>query len=284
MAQDTSFSKNITLNIKGNLYLLDEPKVMGIINITHDSFYSGSRKTTAKEVLKQAEQMVNDGADILDIGGYSTRPGAEDISEDEEKSRVLENIRLLKHNFPNTIISIDTFRASVAKEAINAGADLINDVSGGLLDEKMYGVVAELGVPYILMHMRGNPQTMKDHAQYENVVLEVMKELQEKILKLRTLGINDIIVDPGFGFAKTISHNYQMLKNLQHFRNLGLPLLIGLSRKSMIYKSLGLSPADALNGTTALNMIALERGAQILRVHDVKEAKQTIKLYNLTFS
>lgn len=284
MAQDTSFSKKNTLNIHGNLLHLDSPKVMGIINITPDSFYSGSRKMVEKDIMEQAETMLSDGADFLDIGGYSTRPGAEEIIVKDEKDRVIPIIRQLKKKFSEAIISVDTFRAEIAREAVASGADIINDVSGGTLDDNMFSTVAELKVPYILMHMRGNPQTMKHLARYGNVVPEVVKELQEKILKLKSLGIADIIVDPGFGFAKTISHNFEMLKNLQQFRILELPLLVGLSRKSLIYRSLEITPEEALNGTTALNIIALREGAQILRVHDVKEARQAIKLYQLTFS
>lgn len=284
MAQDTSFSKKNTLNCKGNLLSLTEPRVMGILNITPDSFYSGSRLSTEKEILNQAEKMIGDGADILDIGGYSTRPGATDISIEEEKDRVIPIIKKLKHQFPDTLLSIDTFRSEVAREAIEGGADIINDVSGGSLDNQMFVTVVELGVPYILMHMRGNPQNMKELAQYDDVVLEVVKELQVKINNLKKLGVADIIVDPGFGFAKTIQHNFRMLKNLQHFRILEVPLLIGLSRKSMVYKSLDIKPEDALNGTTALHMVALINGAQILRVHDVKEARQAVKLYQLTYS
>ncbi|MGK7390949.1 MAG: dihydropteroate synthase [Candidatus Cyclobacteriaceae bacterium M2_1C_046] len=284
MTQVTAFSKNNTLNIQGNLLHLDTPKVMGIINVTPDSFYSGSRKTVYKEILQQAEKMVSEGADFLDIGGYSTRPGAEDISMKEEKERVIPAIKEVKKEFPEAIISVDTFRSEVTREAVANGANIINDVSGGTLDDKMYSTVAELKVPYILMHMRGNPQTMKQHAQYEDVTLEVIKELQQKIIELNALGVADIIIDPGFGFAKTITHNFKMLQNLQQFRILELPLLIGLSRKSLIYRSLEITPEEALNGTTALHTIALNGGAQILRVHDVREARQAIKLYQLTFS
>lgn len=284
MAQDTSFSKNILINIKGKLIELDEPKVMGIINITPDSFYSGSRKTTIDDALMQADKMVNDGADFLDIGGYSTRPGAEEIDPEEELNRVIPVIEKISTRYPAVPVSVDTFRARVAKEAVDHGAAIVNDVSGGTIDGAMFITVAGLKVPYVLMHMRGTPQNMKNLAQYDNLVVDVMKELQEKIIKLQKLGINDIIVDPGFGFAKNIAHNFELLKNLTHFSSFKLPLLIGISRKSMIYKSLGISPDDALNGTTALHMVALQNGAQILRTHDVKEAKEVIKLYLRTYS
>jgi dihydropteroate synthase len=280
MAQDTS----LLINIKGNLIEIDEPKVMGVINITPDSFFSGSRKTTMDEALRQAEKMINDGADFLDIGGYSTRPGAEDINSGEELTRVIPVIKEISARFPSVPLSVDTFRARVAKEAVERGAAIVNDISGGNLDPTMFPTIGELKIPYVLMHMRGTPQNMKDLAQYDNLVVEVMNELQEKIIRLQELGVSDIIIDPGFGFAKNIAHNFELLKNLTHFSNFKLPLLIGISRKSMIYKSLGTSPDDALNGTTALHMVALQNGAQILRVHDVKEAKEVIKLYLRTYS
>jgi dihydropteroate synthase len=280
MAQDTS----LLINIHGKLIEIDEPKVMGIINVTPDSFFSGSRKTTMDEALRQAEKMVNDGADFLDIGGYSTRPGAEDINSVEELTRVIPVIEEISARFPSVPLSVDTFRARVAKEAVEHGAAIVNDVSGGNLDPTMFPTIGELKIPYVLMHMRGTPQNMKDLAQYDNLVVEVMNELQEKIIRLQELGVSDIIIDPGFGFAKNIAHNFELLKNLTHFSNFKLPLLIGISRKSMIYKSLGTSPDDALNGTTALHMVALQNGAQILRVHDVKEAKEVIKLYLRTYS
>ena len=274
----------MTINLRGKLLELKEPKVMGIINNTPDSFFSGSRKIRVDEALWQAEKMIKDGADFLDIGGYSTRPGAEDIDPEEELNRIIPVIEQISERFPEIPLSVDTFRARVAREAVAYGAAVVNDVSGGNLDAEMFSMIAALKVPYILMHMRGTPQNMKDLAQYEDVVTDVMKELQEKIAALHQLGVNDVIVDPGFGFAKNIGHNFDLLKNLAHFSNFKLPLLIGISRKSMIYKSLGLSPDEALNGSTALHMIALQNGAQILRVHDVKEAKEVIKLYLLTYS
>ena len=278
-AKDSFFQVKSTLNIDGNLFDLSEPKVMGILNVTPDSFYEGSRIEGADRATEKARQMLNEGVDILDIGGYSTRPGALDISIEEEKQRVVIAIEAIIKEFPNAIISVDTFRAEVATAAVNAGAQIINDVSGGNLDNMMFQTVANLGVPYILMHMRGTPQTMKSMAKYENVVIEVYQELQQKIVRLRELGIQDIILDPGFGFAKTIAQNYELLKNLSYFELLGMPILAGISRKSMIYKTLHIDAKEALNGTTALNMVALQNGAKILRVHDVKEAIECVRLH-----
>lgn len=267
------------MNINGNLVSLDEPQVMGILNITPDSFYADSRVNQETAILKKAEQMVEEGAFILDIGGYSTRPGAEDISTEEEIRRVIEAISLIRSQFSDTLISVDTFRSKVAKAAVDSGANIINDVSGGNLDEQMFDTVAQLRVPYILMHMRGTPQTMKNLNQYDNLLVDIGKELAERCNELKSLGVADIIIDPGFGFAKSIAQNYELLQNLDYLIRLGYPLLAGLSRKSMVYKTLGIEPQDALNGTTALNMVALQNGASILRVHDVKEANETIKLF-----
>ena len=267
------------MNINGNLVSLDEPQVMGILNITPDSFYSGSRVNQETAIIKRAEEMVAEGAFILDIGGYSTRPGAEDISEAEEIKRVTEAIQLIRASFPDTLISIDTFRAVVAREAVNCGANIINDVSGGNLDKNMFATVADLQVPYVLMHMRGTPQTMKTLNQYDNLLVDIGKELAEKCDRLKQTGVADLIIDPGFGFAKSIAQNYELLRNLGYLLRLGYPLLAGISRKSLIYKTLGIEPEEALNGTTALNMVALQNGASLLRVHDVKEAMETIKLY-----
>lgn len=278
-AKDKLFEVKSTLNINGNLVSLDEPQVMGILNITPDSFYADSRVNQETAILKKAEQMVEEGALILDIGGYSTRPGAEDISPEEESKRVTQAISLIRSKFPDVLISVDTFRSSVAKAAVESGANIINDVSGGILDTTMFETVAQLKVPYILMHMRGTPQTMKDLNQYDNLLVDIGKELAEKCNQLKSLGVADIIIDPGFGFAKSIAQNYELLRNLGYFIRLGYPLLAGLSRKSMIYKTLHIEPSEALNGTTALNMVALQNGASILRVHDVKEANETIKLY-----
>lgn len=267
-----------TLNCRGNLIDLSVPKVMGIINVTPDSFYDGGKTFSEKEILKQAEKMLSEGATFLDVGGYSTRPGAEDISDTEEIRRVLEAIENILKRFPEALISIDTFRSEVAKKAVEAGAAIVNDVSGGTLDAEMYKTVAKLKVPYILMHMRGNPKTMAKLTDYKNVTIEVLKDLAEKIALARASGINDIIADPGFGFAKTREQSFQLLNNLELFQNLNVPILAGISRKSMIYKTLETSAENALNGTTSLNTIALLKGASILRVHDVKEAVECVKL------
>ncbi len=279
-AKDSFFQVKSTLNIDGNLMLLDEPKVMGILNITPDSFYEGSRIEEEKDLLKKTESMLSGGADFIDIGGYSTRPGAEDVPADEEERRVCTAIAIIKKEFPEAVISVDTFRSTVAIAAVTSGANIINDVSGGKLDKNMFETVARLGAPYILMHMRGTPQNMKSLANYEDLLTEVYQEIQGQVTELKKLGVSDIIIDPGFGFAKTISHNYEILKNLKYFQQLELPILAGISRKSMIYKTLNISPEESLNGTTALNMAALINGASILRVHDVKEAKECVQLYN----
>ncbi|NVK82951.1 MAG: dihydropteroate synthase [Cytophagia bacterium] len=278
-AKDKLFEVKSTLNINGNLVSLDEPQVMGILNITPDSFYADSRVNQDTAILKRAEEMVEEGAFVLDVGGYSTRPGAEDISAEEELKRVTQAIALIRSKFSEVLISVDTFRSSVAKAAVDSGANIINDVSGGNLDPDMFKTMAQLKVPYVLMHMRGTPQTMKDLNQYDNLLVDIGKELAEKCNQLKSLGVADIIIDPGFGFAKSIAQNYELLQNLGYFIRLGFPLLAGLSRKSMIYKTLNIEAAEALNGTTALNMVALQQGASILRVHDVKEANETIKLF-----
>lgn len=278
-AKDSLFKVKSTLNINGNLVSLDSPKVMGILNVTPDSFYSGSRTESLNQALQKAEQMVNEGAFILDVGGYSTRPGAEDISIREELDRVIPVIEAIGKEFPETLTSIDTFRSTVAKEAVDSGAAIINDVSGGNLDPLMFETVAATKVVYILMHMCGTPATMQSITDYEHLTIDISRELQTKIEQLKGLGMVDIIVDPGFGFAKTINQNYEILRNLGYFKRLKLPLLAGLSRKSMIYKTLDIMPEEALNGTTALNMVALQNGASILRVHDVKAAVETVKLF-----
>lgn len=279
-SEDISFSPKITLQSKGKLFLLNEPWVMGILNLTPDSFYSGSRvKSDSEQFLYLAEKMVGDGVDILDIGGYSSRPSAEEVSEEEELKRTVGSIEQLKINFPDSLISIDTFRSKVAQEAVYAGADLVNDISAGELDPDMIPIVGKLSVPYIAMHMKGNPKTMQKKTDYENIILEIMNYFSKKMKDCRKSGIKDVIIDPGLGFAKTLEQNYWILRNLAYFKTIQAPLLVGLSRKSMIYKKLGIQPENALNGTTALNMAALINGANILRVHDVKEAKETIKLY-----
>jgi len=269
-----------TLNCRGTLIDLSIPKVMGIINVTPDSFYDGGKTFSEKEILKQAERMLSEGATFLDVGGYSTRPGAEDISETEEIRRVVESVESMLKRFPEALISVDTFRSEVAKKAVETGAAIVNDVSGGTLDGEMYKTVAKLNVPYILMHMRGTPKTMAKLTDYKNVTVEVLKNLSEKIAMARAEGINDIIADPGFGFAKTREQSFQLLNNLELFQNLKVPILAGISRKSMIYKTLETSSDNALNGTTSLNTIALLKGASILRVHDVKEAVECVKLFS----
>lgn len=283
VAQDTFFSSKKTLNLRGNLISLESPMVMGIINVTPDSFYSGSRVSAETNAIDLADKMIKDGASILDIGGYSSRPGATDISVQEEIDRVVPVIESLRSKHNNIYISIDTFRSAVVKEAIKAGADIVNDISGGELDELMFDTVTQLNAPYILMHMKGTPQNMKDQTHYENMLLEILDYFQTKVTDLQARGNKDIVIDPGFGFAKTVKQNFELLKTLKSFKILELPILVGLSRKSMIYKSLSIDSSQALNGTTALNMIALQNGANILRVHDVKEAVETVKLFNLTY-
>lgn len=268
-----------TLNCHGNLIELDSPKVMGIINITPDSFYDGGKSFSEKNILNQAEKMLSDGATFLDIGGYSTHPNSEEISESEETKRVVNAIELVLKKFPQALISIDTFRSDVAKNSIETGAVLVNDVSGGTLDSHMFSTVAELKVPYVLMHMRGTPKTMSKLTDYNNVTVDVLKDLSGKIANARAAGINDIIVDPGFGFfAKTREQNFELMGNLELFENLDVPVLVGISRKSFIQKTLGIDAASALNGTSSLNTVALLKGAKILRVHDVKEAVECVKL------
>lgn len=267
------------INAGGRLLDLSVPKIMGILNVTPDSFYKGSRYNSEKEILEAAVRMAGDGADIIDIGGYSSRPGAEDTSWELEAGRVLKAIRLVNRELPETILSIDTFRADIAREAVlECGAHIINDISGGEADSKMFSVVRSLNVPYVMMHMNGNPRTMQVNPVYADVVADILKWFGERIFSLQAMGVKDIIIDPGFGFGKTVEHNYEILRRLGDFSISGLPLLIGLSRKSMIWKTLGITADEALNGTTALHAIALAKGADILRVHDVKEAVQTRRL------
>lgn len=270
---------NITLNCKGYLLSLEQPIVMGILNLTPDSFYDGGRYVEENHILQQAEKMLNAGANILDIGGMSSRPGASIITVEEELKRVLPAIEAIKTRFPQSILSIDTIQSRVAREAIELGASIVNDISAGTIDSKMYETVAALNVPYILMHMQGKPNTMQQNPEYRDVVEEVLDFFIAEVSKLRALGIKDILLDTGFGFGKTVQHNYTLLKKLHVFNILNLPLLCGLSRKSMIYKVLDHSAQQALNGTTALHMIALQQGAKILRVHDVREAVEVIKLW-----
>lgn len=267
------------INAGGRLLDLSVPIVMGIINVTPDSFYEGSRAGSEKEIIDSARSMINDGASIIDVGGCSTRPYAPEVSQEEEEKRVLTAISLIKKEMPDAVISVDTFRSQVALRAVTeAGALIINDISGGDADNEMFGVVRRLNVPYIMMHMQGMPGNMQDNPVYEVVVADILKAFGKKIAILQESGVNDIILDPGFGFGKTIKHNFEILKRFSDFTIAGLPLLAGISRKSMIWKTLGITPDDALNGTSVLNAVALMGGADILRVHDVAEAVQTIKL------
>jgi dihydropteroate synthase len=278
--EDKLFPQKYTLQIKGRIVCLDKPQVMGILNLTPDSFFSGSRIDKNREaILSKAGEMIREGADFLDLGGYSSRPGAVDISIQEEIDRVVPAVEVIRKEFPNILLSIDTFRSKVAQEAVFAGADIVNDISAGNLDEAMLPMIASLGVPYIAMHMKGNPQNMLSQSNYSDILGEILHYFAEKVDLIRKLGIKDVIIDPGFGFAKTIEQNFYLLKNLKSFETLGFPLLVGVSRKSMIYKTLQIDTTKALNGTTALNMFALLQGANILRVHDVKEAKETVKLF-----
>ncbi len=271
----------MTINCKGQLIDLSTPQVMGILNVTPDSFYDGGKYKNESELLSQIYVMLKDGARFIDIGAYSSRPNAEHVSETEELKRILPIIELALKEFPDVLISVDTFRSAVAKHAINSGAALINDISAGLLDQDMLKTIAQLQVPYIMMHMRGTPQTMQQHTSYDDLVKDILFYFSERITAARALGIIDIIVDPGFGFAKTTEQNFELLNKLDLFKMLELPLLAGVSRKSMIYKTLNNTPKEALNGTTVLNTVALQKGATILRVHDVKEAMECIKLTNL---
>jgi dihydropteroate synthase len=271
------------LNVGGKILSLNAPAVMAILNITPDSFFSGSRVTELDKVTERAGKMLEEGATFIDVGGYSTRPGAQEVSETEEQDRVLPVIEVLKSVFPEVLISIDTFRATVAENAVKAGAVMINDIAGGQLDEKMFETVGRLQVPYVLMHSRGTPQTMIKLNNYENLLQDIFGYFEEKIYLLRHFGVKDIILDLGFGFAKDISQNYELLNNLNYFDGLECPMLVGISRKSMIYKKLNIAPEESLNGTTVLNTIALMKGANILRVHDVKETVQAVKLFeNIT--
>lgn len=271
---------SFSINCRGRLLDLSGAVVMGILNVTPDSFFSGSRVGGANTLLRQAEKMLSDGAAVLDIGGASSRPGAAEVPEMEEIRRVLPAIELILQHFPDTIISVDTWRASVATAVLDAGAGIVNDISAGRWDAEIYSVLAKSGCPYILMHAQGTPATMQANPHYNNVVQEVLDFFVQEVGNLHALGVHDIVLDPGFGFGKTIEHNYALLKNLQVFSNVtGLPILAGISRKSMICKVLGVKPDKALNGTTALHMAALQQGARILRVHDVREAAEVIRLY-----
>ena len=278
MDKDTFLNRKTTLNLNGQLLDLSTPSVMGIVNVTPDSFFSESRHANVDMALEKTGKLLEEGAKFIDIGGYSSRPGAQDVSAAEETDRVVPVIEAISKAFPEAVLSIDTFRAAVAAESIAAGAHIINDISGGELDQYMFDMVAKLQVPYILMHMKGTPQTMQKDPFYEDVTLEVASYFVEKIAKLKALGVKDIILDPGFGFAKNTQHNYKLLQEMCDLHIFGLPLLVGFSRKGMVYRTLDITPEEALNGTTVLNTIALQKGANILRVHDVKEAAECITL------
>ena len=269
----------LTINVNGQLMDFNHTQVMGILNVTPDSIYAHSRKQTETEILARAHQIVDEGASIIDLGAYSSRPNALDVSESEEMQRLRNALQIIRRELPDAILSIDTFRADVARMCVEEyGAAIINDISAGQMDNRMFPTIAQLGVPYIIMHMQGTPQDMQDSPHYDNLLKEVFYYFSEKVQRLRDLGVKDIILDPGFGFGKTIEHNYQLMNHLEEFNVFQLPLLVGISRKSMIYKLLGTTPEEALNGTTVLNTIALQKGAHLLRVHDVKAAVETVTL------
>ena len=273
-------NKNLSLNCKGQLIDLSTPKVMGILNITPDSFYDGGQFKDSKSILVQTEKLISEGATFVDVGAYSSRPGADFVSENEELHRIIPVVELILKHFPKTLISIDSFRANVIRESVNAGAVISNDISAGHLDNQMMKTIGELGIPYIMMHMRGTPQTMQNLTHYDHLITEIFSYFSEQVQLAKQHKIMDVVIDPGFGFAKTLSQNYELLGKLEFFQNLNCPILCGVSRKSMIYKTLNCLPKEALNGTTALNMVALMNGTNILRVHDVKEALECVKLFN----
>ncbi|WP_308763246.1 dihydropteroate synthase [uncultured Bacteroides sp.] len=276
---EETFAKYI--NVKGELLDLSQPKVMGILNLTPDSFYADSRKQTEKDIICRVHQILEEGGTFIDMGAYSSRPDAEDVSPEEEMRRLRQGLEIVQRECPEALVSVDTFRADVAKMCVEEyGVALVNDISAGDLDAHMFPTIAQLKVPYILMHMQGNPQTMQLNPHYDNPVKEVIRYFAEKIEKLRTLGVKDLILDPGFGFGKTLKHNYEILDKLEEFQLFQLPVLVGVSRKSMIYKLLNETPEEALNGTTAVHAIALMKGAKILRVHDVKAAVETVHIFN----
>jgi dihydropteroate synthase len=270
----------MTINCKGQLIDLSAPKVMGILNITPNSFFDGGKYKNETEILSRAEKMIAEGATFIDIGAYSSKPSAEFVSEQEEIERIVPVVNLILKHFPETILSIDTFRSEVAKACIENGAAIINDIAAGNLDDKMLATIAKYQVPYIMMHMRGTPQTMQTLTDYNDIVKEMLFYFSERVAAARRLGINDLVIDPGFGFAKTLQQNYEVFQKLELFENLELPMLIGISRKSMIYKTLNSNAEEALNGTTVLNTLALTKGAKILRVHDVKQAMECVTLFN----
>ena len=267
------------INVNGRLTDLSKPQVMGILNVTPDSFYAGSRAETEQAIIQRLHQIVEEGASIIDVGAYSSRPNAQHISMDEEMKRLRIGLNLIQKHIPNAVVSVDTFRADVAKMCVEEyNVALINDIAAGSMDEQMFTTIARLGVPYIIMHMQGTPQDMQENPHYDNLLKEIFYHFSQKVQQLRDLGVKDIILDPGFGFGKTIEHNYQLMNHLEEFKLFELPLLVGISRKSMIYKLLGTTPEEALNGTTALNTIALMKGANILRVHDVKAAVEAVTI------
>ena len=273
-------NKNLSLNCKGQLIDLSTPKVMGILNITPDSFYDGGQFKDSKSILVQTEKLISEGATFVDVGAYSSHPGANFVSENEELHRIIPVVELILKHFPKTLISIDSFRANIIRECVNAGAVISNDISAGHLDDQMMKTIGELGIPYIMMHMRGTPQTMQNLTHYDHLITEIFSYFSEQVQLAKQHKIMDVVIDPGFGFAKTLSQNYELLGKLEFFQNLNCPILCGVSRKSMIYKTLNCLPKEALNGTTALNMVALINGTNILRVHDVKEALECVKLFN----
>ncbi len=279
--KDTFFQKKLTLNCRGKLLNLSTPIVMGILNVTPDSFYDGGKHLNDDDIRNRIKQIISEGADIIDLGAVSTRPGSEVLTSEIEKERLEVSLRILKNEFPEAIVSLDTFRSDVAQWAVsNFSVSIINDISGGTLDDKMFEVIADLNVPYIMMHIKGTPKDMQVNPEYKDVVLDVKDFFAEQIEKLKLLGVNDIILDPGFGFAKNLDHNYKLLNQLDDFKVFDLPILVGVSRKSMVNKLLDIKAKDALNGTTVLNTVSLEKGANILRVHDVKEAVEAVKIFS----
>lgn len=278
--KDNKIESNSLINLSGNLMDLSIPRIMGIVNVNDESFYQASRTTILDDVLRRVEHHLSEGADIIDLGAISTRPNADLHNSEEELNRLIPALRIIKKNFPEAILSIDTFRATVAERAIGEGGNMINDVYGGRHDDAMFETVAKLSVPYVLMHSRGFSHNMNDKTGYHNITREIVRELSEPYSKLRELGVKDVIIDPGFGFAKTVTENFELLNSLEAIGVLKCPILVGFSRKSMIYKKLGVNPEDALNGTTVLNTIAYSKGANIFRVHDVKQAKEMIQLLN----
>ncbi len=277
--KDTIFSKKSTINCNGSLLDFYEPRVMGVLNVTPDSFYDGGYYYDFQALSQRIKQLMDEGADIIDVGGYSSRPGADHIPVEEEWGRLEPVLKMIREDYPDSIVSVDTFRSDIAREAVETyKADIINDISAGELDENMFDTIAELQVPYIMMHMKGTPQNMKEKAEYEDLIGEIMNYFSKKLDQLCKKGVNDVIIDPGIGFGKNIEHNFLLMKKLEQFQVFNLPLLLGVSRKSMIFKTLEIEPAQALNGTTVMNTIGLLHGADILRVHDVKEAKEAIKL------